>query len=147
MNYTVIQASLLNLQDFYIKILPLAYMKQFLLALTFCVAVGFDTLAQTSIAQYMQITTIESTVSGGGGRSKLIVTYDDGKQEEMDLLNLFSLLGINFQNIQSNDLQIVKALTEFAKKGWKLVATIPLVPVSEDNSLCMTRYLLMREVK
>lgn len=108
-----------------------------------------DTHAQTTnsatTAQYMQITTIESTVSGGGGRSKLIITHDDGKQEETDMLNLFSLLGINFKNIQSNDLQIVKALTEFAKQGWKLVATIPLVPVSEDNSLCMTRYLLMRE--
>ena len=108
-------------------------------------AVGLDINAQTTTAQYMQITTIESTVSGGGGRSKLIVTHDDGKQEEMDLLNLFSLIGINFKNIQSNDFQIVKVLTEFAKQGWKLVATIPLVPVSEDNSLCMTRYLLMRE--
>ena len=124
-------------------------MKQLLLAFTFCVVISLNTHAQntspTTIVQYMQITTIESTVSGGGGRSKLIVTFEDGKQEETDMLNLFSLLGINFKNIQSNDLQIVKALTEFGKQGWKLVATIPLVPVSEDNSLCMTRYLLMKE--
>ena len=122
-------------------------MKQILFAFAFCVVMRMNTHAQTptTIAQYMQITTIESTVSGGGGRSKLIITREDGKQEEMDMLNLFSLLGINFKNIQSNDSQIVKVLTEFAKQGWKLVATIPLVPVSEDNSLCMTRYLLMRE--
>ena len=61
------------------------------------------------------------------------------------MLNLFNLWGINFKNIQSNDLQIVKALTEFGKQGWELVATIHLGPVSEDNSLCMTRYLLMKE--
>ena len=122
-------------------------MKKFLFALAFCVVMCMDTHAQTptTTAQYMQITTIESTVSGGGGRSKLIITREDGKQEEMEMLNLFSLLGINFKNIQSNDAKIVNALTEFAKQGWKLVATIPLVPVSEDNSLCMTRYLLMRE--
>ena len=61
------------------------------------------------------------------------------------MLNLFNLWGINFKNIQSNDLQIVKALTEFGKQGCKLMATIHLGPVSEDNSLCMTRYLLMKE--
>ena len=61
------------------------------------------------------------------------------------MLNLFNLWGINFKNIQSNDLQIVKALTEFGKQGWELVVTIPLVPVSKDNSLCMTSYLLMKE--
>jgi hypothetical protein len=120
-------------------------MKQLLLVILFCVVINLDTHAQATTAQYMQITTIESTVSGGGGRSKLIITFEDGRQQETDMLNLFSLLGINFKNIQSNDLQIVKALTEFAKQGWRLVATIPLVPVSEDNSLCMTRYLLMRE--
>ena len=122
-------------------------MKKTVLAFAFCVFLCIDTNAQTptTTAQYRQITTIESTVSGGGGRSKLIITYEDGKQEEMDMLNLFSLLGINFKNIQSNDAKIVNVLTEFAKQGWKLVATIPLVPVSEDNSLCMTRYLLMRE--
>jgi hypothetical protein len=119
-------------------------MKKLLFILYFCVAVLWDISAQTT-TQYMQITTVESTISGGGGRSKLIITHDDGKQEETDMLNLFSLLGINFKNIQSNDLQIVKVLSEFGKQGWKLVATIPLVPVSEDNSLCMTRYLLMKE--
>ena len=61
------------------------------------------------------------------------------------MLNLFNLWGINLKNIQSNDLQIVKALTEFGKQGWELVATIHLGPVFEDNSLCMTRYLLMKE--
>ena len=51
----------------------------------------------------MQITTIESTVSGGEERSKLIVTHHDRKQEEMNSIDLFSLIGINFKNIQSND--------------------------------------------
>jgi len=72
-------------------------MKQLLLAIAFCVVVSLDTHAQATTAQYMQITTIESTVSGGGGRSKLIITHDDGKQEETDMFNLFSLLGINFK--------------------------------------------------
>lgn len=123
-------------------------MKLLLFTLTICLFIGINTKAQTATTvQYMQITTIESTVSGGSGRSKLIITHEDGKQEETDMMNLFSLLGINFKNIQANDFQIVGALTEFAKQGWKLVATIPLVPVSEDNSLCMTRYLMTREVR
>lgn len=66
-------------------------------------AVGLDINAQIIPAQYMQITTIESTVSGGEERSKLIVTHHDRKQEEMNSIDLFSLIGINFKNIQSND--------------------------------------------
>ena len=60
-------------------------MKKTLFALAFCVFVCTDIHAQTptTTAQYMQITTIESTVSGGGGRSKLIITREDGKQEEI----------------------------------------------------------------
>ena len=93
-------------------------MKALLLTLTFCFFIKLNSNAQTSTtAQYMQIATIESTVSGGGLRSKIIFTYEDGKQEETDMINLFSLLGINFKNIQANDYQIVKALTEFTKQG------------------------------
>ena len=117
-------------------------MKKLLLPLILCLALCSTLQAQTT--HFMQITTIESTVSGGGGRSKMIVTLEDGKQEEVDMANLFSLLGINFKNIKANDLQIMTALVEFGKQGWKLAATIPLVPVSDDNSLCMTRYLLTK---
>jgi hypothetical protein len=100
------------------------------------------TSAQSS--EFMQITTVESTVEGGGGRSRMLITFSDGKQQEADMNNLFSLLGVNFKNIQANERQIVAVLNEYAKKGWKLVTATPLVPVSSDNSLCMTRYLLMK---
>ena len=35
--------------------------------------------------QFMQITTVESVVSGGLGRSKMIITSPDGSQTETDL--------------------------------------------------------------
>lgn len=59
-------------------------MKQLSLTPVFYVAFGLDT--------YAQITT-----AGSEGRSKLIVTHDDGKQEAMDLPNLFNSLEINFK--------------------------------------------------
>src|SRR5688572_14681466 len=48
--------------------------------------------AQTKL---VQITTIESTIAGGLGRSQMIITKEDGGQTETELQNLFSGFGIN----------------------------------------------------
>ena len=53
--------------------------------------------------EFLQVTSIESVVSGGVGRSRLITTKPDGDQEEVKLKNFFSLVGINFGNIREND--------------------------------------------
>jgi hypothetical protein len=96
---------------------------------------------------FMQITTIESVVNGGLGRSKMIITKEDGTQEEKDLNNLFSIAGINFKNIKENETTLIGTLKSYTDKGWKLVSTTPLTlsPNEGGNGIFMTRYLLTKQ--
>ena len=97
--------------------------------------------------KFMQITTIESVVGAGLGRSKMIITKEDGAIEEKDMENLFSLGGINFKNIRQNETTIISTLKYYSEAGWKLQATVPLTlsPMQGGNGIFMTRYLLTRE--
>ena len=105
-------------------------------------------MAQSTQTQpkYVQITTIESVVNGGLGRSKMIVTKEDGSQDEKDLNNLFSLMGINFKNIRENESSIIQTLKTYTDNGWKLVSTVPLTlsPGTNGTGIFMTRYLLCK---
>jgi len=109
-----------------------------------------NTIAQEqgkdSLKQFMQITTVESVIGGGLGRSRLFVTNPDGSQEEKELNNLFSLGGINFKNIKENENTIVKILKQYADQGWKIDHAIPLTLSPPDNGagIFMTRYLLSK---
>jgi hypothetical protein len=96
--------------------------------------------------QFMQITTVESVVGGGLGRSKMIITNPDGSQKESDLENLFSLAGINFKNIKENEDKIVKVLKVYTDEGWKMdyVTSFTLSPSDNGQGIFMTRYLLSR---
>jgi hypothetical protein len=99
-------------------------------------------------AQYQVITIVESVVPGGIGRSRMIennslINYNefttsrtegkDTKQGDIDraeikvnsfketkMLNFFSLVGINFQNIASNDAIIASKLNEMDAQGFEL---------------------------
>ena len=100
--------------------------------------------------EYKVITSVESIVSSGLGRSRLISSnverdYDeftserssdkkeDGRNkskrsevrvkdfEETKLLNFFNLGGIRFQNIVANDAVISSKLSAMAQEGWELV--------------------------
>jgi len=98
--------------------------------------------------KFMQITTVESVVSGGFGRSKMIITKEDGSQEESDMENLFSLTGINMKNIKSNETSILKVLKTYSDDGWRLQSTTPLTlspNQNNGNGIFMTRYLLVKE--
>ena len=118
--------------------------KMILVALVIC-AMAFDMQAQT---KYKVITIVESIVPGGAGRSRMIeeksaidvdeFTTDrtDGKKSkqrdvkrgdakvdlfaETKLLNFYSLVGINFQNVASNDALISSKLNKMTKEGWEL---------------------------
>ena len=109
-----------------------------------------NTIAQEqgkdNLKQFMQITTVESVIGGGLGRSRLFVTNPDGSQEEKELNNLFSLGGINFKNIKENENTIVKILKQYADQGWKIDHAIPLTLSPPDNGagIFMTRYLLSK---
>lgn len=118
--------------------------KSFLILLFFSLISCYSASAQT---KFMQITTIESTVEGGIGRSKMIITKEDGSSEEKDMNNLFSLLGINFKNIKSNEADVLNVLKSYANDGWKIVSVTPLTISPSPTTtvgLFMTRYLLSK---
>lgn len=102
---------------------------------------------QKSTTHFMQITTIESVVGGGFGRSRMIVTKEDGSREEKDLNNLFSVAGLNLKNIRENETTILTTLKTYTEAGWKLECATPLTlsPGENGNGIFMTRYLLSRE--
>jgi hypothetical protein len=95
--------------------------------------------------QYMQITTVESVIAGGFGRSRMIITNADGTQKEFNLENLFSIAGINFRNIMDNETRILQTIREYTSNGWKIeqVTSLTLSPNdSGSGGIFMTRYLL-----
>lgn len=122
-------------------------MKKNLLALLILVVSYTELNAQTKETKFVQITTIESVVSGGMGRSRMIITKEDGTQEEKDLNNLFSLTGLNLKNIKENETSITTTLKSYTDLGWKLqsVAPLTLSPGQNGNGIFMTRYLLIKE--
>lgn len=104
--------------------------------------------AAVSAQEYKVVTVVESIVPGGLGRSRIIETKGDadagdfttenkdGKSkqgdvkrsdvkadsfEETKLLNFYSLTGINFNNIASNDALITSKINTLTKQGWKLI--------------------------
>lgn len=117
-----------------------------LLALSVAQMYGQETSKQAF--EIKVITSVESIIPSGLGRSRLISSNDkrDYKQftssrteennsrnkskrkdirlknfEETKLLNFYNLGGIRFQNIAANDALISSKLTEMLSKGWDLM--------------------------
>lgn len=126
-------------------------MQRLSLLLLFMMVLGFSSFAQETkpavSKQFMQVTSIESVVAGGLGRSRLIITNADGTQTEADLNNLFSMAGINFGNIKENEDKVLRLLKKYSDEGWKIEQVIPLSlsPAQNGAGIFMTRYLLTRE--
>lgn len=106
------------------------------------------TLIDTEAQEMKIVTIVESIVPMGLGRSRIVehqtemdyhqfttdrVDGKDSKQgdvkrkaakienlSETKLLNFYSGVGINFQNIASNDAIISSKITEMLSQGWKL---------------------------
>lgn len=102
--------------------------------------------------EFKVITIVESVVPGGLGRSRMIETQSeldidnfttertDGKKSsqgdvargdakvddfsESKMLNFYSVTGINFQNIASNDALITSKLNQMAAEGWNLMYVV-----------------------
>lgn len=121
-------------------------MKKSILLLALLVTAFLTVFSQETPQRFMQITTIESVVGGGFGRSKMIITKEDGSQEERDMENLFSMTGMNMKNIKSNESNIIQVLKSYTDDGWKLLQAIPLTlsPSQNGTGIFMTRYLLTR---
>ena len=118
-------------------------MKKFLFTLAILAS------AQLAFSQYKIVAGGESIGRGGMGRSRMLETVSevdynsfttertdgkDSKQGDVDrgdikisgfretkLLNFFSMVGINFQNIASNDAVVVSKLNEMATQGYELI--------------------------
>ncbi|EZH75060.1 hypothetical protein ATO12_10060 [Aquimarina atlantica] len=125
-------------------------MKKVILLSAFIIASIVTSSAQTSAPKYevKVITSVESIVPSGLGRSRLISanaerdykeftstqTEDDNTRnkskrkairvkdfEETKLLNFYNLVGIRFQNIAANDAVISSKITTMLAEGWDLI--------------------------
>ena len=120
-------------------------MKKLVVVLLLASIFAFDLNAQV---EYKVVTVVESIVPAGIGRSRILEATDqsnaenvttertDGKKSDMGevkrkdlkidnfketkLLNFFSLGGINFQNIASNDALIADKINQLSAAGWEL---------------------------
>jgi hypothetical protein len=127
--------------------------------------------------EYKVITTVESVVPMGLGRSRIIETTDslnvedfttertDGKKSkqkdisrsdaktdklnETKLLNFYSAVGINFQNIASNDAMITSKINNLVKEGWELKFVLSGVESDagkgDGTGIFITRYIFYKE--
>lgn len=112
------------------------------------------------------LTVVESIVPMGIGRSRIIETVDTvsstlmstvntardemkiEKFNEIKLLNLYSGVGINFQNIASNDAIVTAKLVSLLREGWKISFVLGGVESNagkdDGQGIFLTRYILTK---
>jgi hypothetical protein len=71
------------------------------------------------------------------------------KFEETKLLNFYSIAGINFQNVASNDALITDKINKLAKEGWRLLFVTSGVESDagkgDGTGIFITRFIFMKE--
>lgn len=112
------------------------------------------TYTSSNAQEFKVITSVESIVSSGIGRSRIIDTQEEkdfenytstqteennsrnkSKRsdirvknfEETKLLNFYNIAGIRFQNIAANDAVISSKLNKMSKDGWQLIHVVSAV--------------------
>jgi len=140
------------------------------------VVLSYTTFAQEY--EYKIITIVESIVPMGIGRSRIIenkqeinaaslttartdgrtsrsseVSRSDAKIQEFketNLLNFYSGVGINFQNIASNDAIITSKIMEVAQEGWELAFALSGVESdsgeTDGKGIYITRLIFKRKM-
>jgi hypothetical protein len=93
---------------------------------------------------YQLVTTIESVVPGGFGRSKISYTPAYKGIKEAPMENLFSLTGLNLSNLQKNEDSIVALTQQMANDGYELVQALPLTSSIQGSGIFMTRYMFRK---
>ena len=132
--------------------------------------------AQSQTFKYKIVTSIESIVPGGIGRSRIIengtevdytqfttVRSKEGKEKtdkdrsdvkiddlkESTLVNFYSFVGINFQNIASNDAMITSMLNKYSSEGWDLYNVVSGVESDagkgDGDGIFITRYIFRKK--
>jgi hypothetical protein len=96
--------------------------------------------------QYMHVNVLESTIGGGVGRSRILITDASGKRETLKIKNYYSITGVNFSNIAGNDKALVILLNKLAQEGWEVVSTTSAVAASGERGggIFATKYLLKK---
>jgi len=149
-------------------------MKKLIFIAAFLLAVTVSLMAQQY--EYNVVTSIESIVPMGIGRSRIVqqkqpmdvskfttsrTSGKDSKQGDVDrsetkidnfdetkLLNFYSGVGINFQNIASNDALITSKLNQMSTEGWELFTVVSGVESDagkdDRNGIFITRYVFRR---
>ena len=134
------------------------------------------TAMSVSAQEYKVVTVVESIVPMGIGRSRIIESTDEvdasaatterseGKDSDMGkvrrkdlkidnlketkLLNFYSGVGINFQNIATNDALMSSKLSELAAQGWKLAFVTSGVESDagdgDGKGIYITRFIFQR---
>ncbi len=118
-----------------------------LIALSVVLTLAFKPSEKAStVYEFKQFSTVESLVKGGLGRSRMLTTDEKGVTVEKDLMNFFSLVGINFSNISNNDKLIVDRINQYSVEGWELYQVTTGVQSSSQESigLFITRYLFKK---
>ena len=137
-------------------------MKKLILSLILSISAS-AAIAQT---QVKVITVVESIVPMGMGRSRLIESIDTlgitnvpttktdreeirvNNYNEYKLLNMYSGVGINFQNIASNDAIVSSKLMALLREGWKISFVVGGVESNagkdDGQGIFVTRYILTK---
>jgi arginyl-tRNA synthetase len=150
-------------------------MRKLLLIAIVSLFIYLDTQAQQ--VEYKIITSVESIVPGGLGRSRIIDatgkkefseltserSAENDKQnkkkrkeakvddfEETKLLNFFSIAGINFQNIASNDALLTSKVNDLINEGWDLTFVTSGVESDggkgDGQGIFITRFIFKRTI-
>ena len=142
------------------------------------IAFGFFAESKAQSVQYKVLTSVESIVPMGIGRSRLIeekseINVDnfttertDGKKSkqknvkrsdakvdrfaETKLLNFYSVAGINFQNIASNDALLSSKINKLTAEGWELAFVTSAVESDsgkgDGKGIFITRYIFKKTI-
>ena len=135
---------------------------------------AFFAFAEIQAQEFKVITSVESIVPNGLGRSRIVnateekdykeytsvQTEDDNTRnksdrgeirvknfEETKLLNFFNLGGIRFQNIAANDAMITSMINTMVGDGWELAFVTSAVESAgkgDNQGIFITRYIFKK---
>ena len=95
--------------------------------------------------EWRVVTVVESVVPGKLGRSKVLTVDSNGATSEIEIQNIFSLTGINFTNLQTNNRSVTDLLAKNSADGYELVEVVP-GNFGDNNSqgIFMTRFIFKK---
>ena len=145
-------------------------MKKILIACAIITLTCLEVQAQ----QFKVITSVESIVPNGIGRSRIINSLDDKNYkdftsvqsaesgdrnkssrdeirvrdyEETKLLNFYNIGGIRFQNIAANDTMISSMINTMIADGWELAfvtSAVESAGKADNQGIFITRYIFKK---